>query len=207
MSTPPLPAATVTDDLWQLLDRHAQLQADWKRTRHETDRLAMAQSWGIFITHPGGGYSDVASPGRWKACTPTVLSRDTGNRDAHLAYRGACLGCGWVSPNRHLIGQGGENAAVEDAHDHTHPGWRDLLVIQPPPSCDAPSAHARALASWREQWEHLLPTGWLDHGGPIRTARLARGTRHVPGRAPGGGYDLSAGDATAEQPGGQLGLF
>ena len=112
-----------------------------------------------------------------------------------------------MSPNTRLIRAGGENAAVEDAHDHTHPGWRGLPVVERPPSAGAPSAHARALASWREQWEHLLPTGWLDRGGPIRTTRAAHGTRHVPGSAPGGGYDLSAGNTTTEQPCGQLGLF
>ena len=205
MTAPPLPAATT--DLWQLLARYHQLQHTWRDTHTEPDRLAMVRSWGIFITHPGGNLEDGAGPGTREICTPTVLSRDTGNRDAHLAYRGACLGCGWISPHIHLIRAGGENAAVEDAHDHTHPDWRQLPVVARPPSPSAPSAHAHALARWREQWEPILPTGWLDRGGPIRTARAPHGTRHVPGGAPGGGYDLSAGDTTPEQPCGQLGLF
>jgi hypothetical protein len=43
--------------------------------------------------------------------------------------------------------------------------------------------------------------------GPIRTRRGQPATRHVPGAAPGGGYDMSAGLGTPEHPGGQLGLF
>jgi hypothetical protein len=45
--------------------------------------------------------------------------------------------------------------------------------------------------------------------GPIRTNRGKHATRHVPGGAPGGGYDLSAASPTAapEASGGQLGLF
>ena len=39
----------------------------------------------------------------------------------------------------------------------------------------------------------MLPVGWLEAGGPIRTYRQPKGCRHVPGGAPGGGYDLSAG--------------
>jgi hypothetical protein len=114
------------------------------------------------------------------------------NPDAHLEYRGACLGCGWVSPNTHLIGHGGENAAVEDAHDHTHPGWRELPIVAAVPKLDSPSQYVRQIPRWREQWEPLLPAGWLDAGGPIRTPRRRGESRHIPCRAPGGGYDLAA---------------
>ena len=204
MSPSPLPAATT--DLWQLLDHCAQLEHAWRRSHTEADRLAMVGVWSIFITHPGGRYGEMPRPGTWARCTPTVLSRHTGNHNAHLAFRGACLGCGWISPDTRLIRAGGENAAVEDAHDHTHPAWRQLPVIERPPSGSAPTMHERAVARWRQQWEPLLPAGWLDNGGPIRIQRPENGTRHVPGGAPGGGYDLSAGNTSAEQSG-QLGLF
>jgi hypothetical protein len=202
-----LPAAAI-DDLWALLDQHSTLYARWQSTKREEDRRAMQASWQIWITSPGSRFGDPASQREsWPTCTPTVLSRDTGEPGDHLEYRGACLGCGWVSDRAHRLRRGGENAAVEDAHDHTHPGWRDIPVVETPPTLDSPHAHTRAISRWRERWEFLLPEGWLDRGGPIRTKRTGAGTRHVPGRAPGGGYDLAAVDGVAEQPGGQLGLF
>jgi hypothetical protein len=117
------------------------------------------------------------------------------------------VGCGWVAEWVHLIGDGGENAAAEDANDHTHPGWRDLPVVERPPQNHGGAAHTTALAGWRKRWGPLLPAGWLERGGPIRTQRAQPATRHVPGGAPGGGYDMSAGPGAPEHPGGQLGLF
>ncbi len=203
--------------LAELLADHARLHAIWKQSGTEEDRRLMAAAWEIGITQPGAEFRRHRSaPGAEIGCRPTVLCRHRlpepgedywGMRD-HLAYRGACLGCGWVAERDHLIGHGGENAAVEDAHDHTHPGWREIPVVESPPSLDSPQAYTRGIARWRERWELLLPAGWLEQGGPIRTPRTPPGNRHVPGRAPGGGYDLAAGhDATPEVPGGQLGLF
>jgi hypothetical protein len=202
-------AAVATENLWSLLEQHDHLQATWQASRLEEVRVAMVRSWSIGITSPGSrfGHPDLDREA-WLICTPTVLTRDNGEPADHLEYRGACLGCGWVSDNVHRLRRGGENAAVEDAHDHTHPGWRDVPVVEAPPSLDSPQAYARGIARWRERWELLLPAGWLDRGGPIRTPRSHGGTRHVPGRAPGGGYDLAADlGATREKPGGQLGLF
>ncbi len=203
--------AVATESLWTLLAEHDRLHATWQTTRREDDRVAMVRSFSIAITAPGSrfGHPDTAPP-VWPSCTPTVLSRDSGDRTDHLEYRGACLGCGWISDHTHRLRRGGgENTAVEDAHDHTHPGWRELPVVEAPPTLDSPHAHAHAqrLARWRERWELLLPAGWLEQRGPIRTPRSGGGTRHVPGRAPGGGYDLAAVDAVPEAPGGQLGLF
>jgi len=193
--------------LWNLLAEQVRLRAVWKQTREECDRRAMAAAWSIAITAPGDARSDDGEPlaGRWTRCTPTVLYRDRWPRWPHLEYRGACLGCGWVSSHTHLIGDGGENAAVEDAHDHTHPGWRQLQVVGGPPAADAPADYQRQLDRWRQRWEPLLPAGWLDSGGPIRTHRTPPGGRHVPERAPGGGYDIATEDR--EVLGGQLGLF
>jgi hypothetical protein len=90
---------------------------------------------------------------------------------------------------------------------HLDPGWRDLPVIERPPHNHGGAAHAKALAGWRKRWEPLLPAGWLEWGGPIRTQRAQPATRHVPGGTPGGGYDMSAGPGAPEHPSGQLGLF
>jgi len=202
-------APIATETLWRLLEEHDHLYANWQTTRQEQDRLAMVRTFSIAITAPGSGFGDPKlTREAWPACTPTVLCRDSGEPTDHLEYRGACLGCGWVSDHTHRLRRGGENAAVEDAHDHTHPGWREIPVVEGPPTLDSPHAYERGIGRWRERWELLLPACWLDRGGPIRTPRSHGGTRHVPGRAPGGGYDLAADPgATPEKPGGQLGLF
>ena len=134
-------SATTTASLWDLVEEHRRLEAVWRESRREEDRRAMAGGWSIAITAPGDGRFDDGEPlsGRWSRCSPTVLSRDHWPRRPHLEYRGACLGCGWVSPRTHLLQAGGENAAVEDAHDHTHPGWRDLPVVAALPSIDSPT--------------------------------------------------------------------
>ncbi len=194
--------------LEQLLDDHERAGDLWRTTRREEDRQAMRQTWEIGITQPGNRWNQRADLSVWKVCTPTSLDRETGDPAAHLEYRGACLGCGWVSPDTHRIDQGGENAAVEDANDHSHPGWRQLPIVAPIPNADGVAQHVRAIARWREQWERLLPVGWLDSGGPIRTARGPGASRHVPCRAPGGGYDLAAPEGRKpDDPTGQMALI
>jgi hypothetical protein len=205
MSTTP----ATTDQLADLLDEQHRLYAIWKDTNDEADRLRMRASWEIGITAPGNAWcGERVDLSVWTTCTPTVLDRDLRvARGDRMDYRGACLGCGWVSDAL----RDSENAAVERAHDHTHPGWRDLPVVGGPPSFDAPSAMPRLLKQWHERWAHLLSDGWLETGGPIRTHRPSPANRHVPGRAPGGGYDLAhttdTGEtAPLERPGGQLEL-
>lgn len=73
----------------------------------------------------------------WGRCTPTVLVHDTDEAN-HMAFRGACLGCGWVAQAVHGIRAGGENAAAENANDHTHPTWRTLPVVERPPPPPTP---------------------------------------------------------------------
>jgi hypothetical protein len=209
-------ATTATgDNLQQLLDAHRAASSVWQHERTEESRLAMRAHWEVHITCPGSRLDGTATREQFTRCTPTVLSRDTRDRDSDagdLLYRGACLHCGWVSASVHGRrddGQG-ENGAAEDANDHAYPGWRQLPIVKPVPYNDGAAAYAKAVASWRKRWEPLLPAGWLDQGGPIRTLRQQCGTRHVPDRAPGGGYDMSAGiegEQTAEIPGGQLALF
>ena len=77
--------------------------------------------WQIGITQPGGQFGDqqtTLEPGR---CRPTV---EDAHDDNGMAYRGACLGCGWAG-----IPRRDENVAVEDAHDHAWPGWRELPLV------------------------------------------------------------------------------
>jgi hypothetical protein len=197
-----------------VLVEHDRLEAIWLGSRDEQDRRLMAAAWSIAITQPGDRHLGKEATPQTRLCTPTVLgchwlpgeAEEYWSMKDHLGYRGACLGCGWVSeqPRR---GRSAENLAVEDAHDHTHSGWREIPVLAIPPQLEAPASYARLVARWPEQWAHLLPEGWLERGGPIRTHRTAPGNRHVPHRAPGGGYDLAADEAVLEVDGGQLCLL
>ncbi len=206
--------------MWDLLDQHARLRSMWQGSKEEHDRRVMAAAWSIATTHPGGlsGLSEHhakrPAPGHARLCEPTILichwlavdGEDYRAMKDHLGYRGACLGCGWVSDQAQR-GREAENLAVEDAHDHTHPGWREIPVVGAPPSLDSPTSHKQLVARWYQRWGHLLPEGWLDRGGPVRTARSPIAGRHVPGRAPGGGYDLAANPEVRELAGGQLCLL
>lgn len=199
--------------LWKLLDEYDRLYAIWKQTGEEQDRRLMAAAWSIALTHPGntGARPQRAAPDMERPCAATTLSchwlpedgQDYWTMKDHLGYLGACLACGWVSEHGRR-GRGAENRAVEDAHDHTHPGWRAVPVLPAPPSMESPASYPSLVARWYERWGHLLPEGWLDRGGPVRTNRTAPGNRHVPGRAPGGGYDLAADETVREAEGGQL---
>jgi hypothetical protein len=102
-----------------------------------------------------------------------------------MVYRGACLHCAWEGEIR-----ADHNGAVEDAHDHAWAGWRELPIVQRRPE---PGTHARQKAAtdrWIEAVNDCYPDGWLEAGGPIRTARGYYGTRHVPNYTGFGGYDL-----------------
>jgi hypothetical protein len=120
-------------------------------------------------------------------CRPGVLTADL--RCYHydqecscvggLVYRGACVHCDWEGEVRAR-----ENTATEDAHDHAWPGWRDLPIV---PRCPE---NQKARPRWIVAVNDLYPTGWLESGGPIRTARQPYGTPHVPNHTGFGGYDL-----------------
>jgi Family of unknown function (DUF6349) len=214
----PAPAAADKADetLCEILEAHRAHYAVWEAERTEASRRAMRARWEIHITCPGSPMGGIAGPTEvFTHCTPTVLSRDTRgddvDDDGDLYYRGACLHCGWVSAAVHPMRVRGENGAAEDANDHAFPGWREMPIVAPLPHDGGGTPHTKAVAAWRQRWEPSLPSGWLDRGGPIRTLRARCATRHVPGRAPGGGYDMSAGvnggGQTTEVPGGQLALF
>jgi hypothetical protein len=108
--------------------------------------------------------------------------------------RGVCLGCGWSGPIRSEE-EGCGQAAVEDAHDHAFPGWREKPVVRRPPEWGSGEKAKADLRRWHDEVAELYGKAWLATGGPIRTDRGpigSAGTRHVPGGSRFGGYDLSA---------------
>ncbi|MGK3103234.1 DUF6349 family protein [Streptomyces sp. WAC05858] len=135
--------------------------------------------WGIDWGHPGFAHRTPPEP--TTDHRPTVLVRSWGRPAPDgsgetwpYLHCGACLGCTWEGPNRRRTDE-----AVEDAHDHSHPDWRDL-----------PAMPERRGRHWLTHVQRLYPDGWFDRGGPIRTVRTGIEKRHKPGAAPGGGYDL-----------------
>ncbi|RQN02025.1 hypothetical protein EHW97_14820 [Aeromicrobium camelliae] len=100
-----------------------------------------------------------------------------------LMYQAICPPCSW----HHIAAN--ENAAVEAWHDHALPGWRNLPVV---PRRVAQLDDTRATRQRRDRWvaEHY-PEHWQRPGYPILTERGKWGTRHVSGRSPFGGYDLT----------------
>ena len=100
-----------------------------------------------------------------------------------LMYQIVCEPCQW-----HAIYHN-ENTVVEAWHDHALDGWRELPTI---PRKLAEHDHERKkLAKLRTWLEEHYPAEWRKAGYPIITERSGIGTRHVPGRSPFGGYDLS----------------
>jgi hypothetical protein len=202
--------APVDGELWELLRAHAVVYAAWNACRGlvngdgeswERARRRMRAAWDIGLCAPGGRMGERSGDIeahidaiRTPFCAATVVQREAVDdaeeaaRGGHLLYRGACLGCGWVSGVEHSIGAGGENAAVEDALDHSHAGWRELPVFPPLPA-EGPGRDRR-LADQRARLARLCPPGWAETGGPTKSARCPMGTRHVPERGWFGGYDL-----------------
>jgi hypothetical protein len=136
--------------------------------------------WSIDWGHPG--FTHRTPPEPTTDHQPTVLGRrwdrpapDHSGETWPYLHRGACLGCTWEGPDRRRTDE-----AVEDAHDHTHPKWRTL-----PPLPERRGRH------WLTHATRLYPDNWFDNGGPIRTIRTGIEKRHLPGKAPGGGYDLA----------------
>ncbi len=152
-------------------------------------RSSRSHAWHTAITSP-------VAEAPTARCLPTLMTADL-RCDHHgqpccclggLYYRGACLGCPWEGPVRDH-----ENPAVEDAHDHSWPGWRDLPTVprRPDTGSGTSSAARTRLTGWAAQVHAAYPAGWLTGGGPIRTQRQAARTRHVPAHSGFGGYDLA----------------
>lgn len=128
--------------------------------------------------------------------TPDELKPGEVDRCGPIIYRGACLGCGWHGGERDC-----DNDAVDDAHDHAAPGWRELPPVPRHPSSSGDHTGAAAQKA-HEVWldkvarlyaAHGVDARWLPGAGaPIRTYRTTYGTRSH-WSSPIDGYDMSAG--------------
>lgn len=99
-----------------------------------------------------------------------------------LMYQAICEPCEWNGIADH------ENAAVEMWHDHALAGWRELPVVPSRLRMMDKDALAKSATKWIVE---NYPKSMQIPGAPIITERRPYGTRHVPGRSPWGGYDLS----------------
>lgn len=99
-----------------------------------------------------------------------------------LMYQAICDPCEWNGITD------SENGVVEMWHDHALPGWRQLPVVPSRLRMMDKDGLSEAAKKWIV--EHY-PQSRQVLGAPIITERHPYGTRHVPGRSPGGGYDLS----------------
>jgi hypothetical protein len=154
--------------------------------------------WELCTTAPGG-HLTVDELAAWPtdnpgAHEPTILYVDRRNAhdeapvdvdEEHLWYRAACLGCDFEGDPTTS-----ENKATEDAHDHTHPWWRDLPLTKRLRYDASPKARAAAVAKALAAAEQAVP-GCTASGRPIpvRTVREPGGTRHHSSGLLGG-YDL-----------------
>lgn len=194
---PPLPPLRLPDNLLSMQSATARLGGtaalldltnEWRAERAgrpwtDADRHKPSYAWTPAICGPK---YDADAEG----CCPVILSVDLRCRDhwrvpcscvGDLLYLHACTGCGHVDDAR-----SSENLAAEDAMDHAWPEWRDLPVL----ATSMPDER-RQQAAWTEVALEHYPAGWLERGGPVRTARSRAGSRHVPGRTPYNGYDMA----------------
>jgi hypothetical protein len=153
--------------------------------------------WELHIIAPGARWTPDEHD-QWRSENPgihipTVLSVDrrnahdeepTGSDEEHIWYRAACLGCD-------LEGTPftDDNQAIEQAHDHTHPWWRDLPIVNRPKSDGTASQQRRCRERVAAIYEQARPGCTADPYPPIRTWRDEGMTRHHSGN-PLGGYDL-----------------
>ncbi|MFH9227631.1 DUF6349 family protein [Streptomyces lydicus] len=151
------------------------------RQRHYTslrnaDREVLRGTWSIGYGDPGFTTQFGKPPEPSVHHTATSIYKII--TDARWLHRGACLACPWEGPDQRR-----RDAAIEDAHDHTHPEWRQLPIFHRSPS-------GRGTKVW---WRHVksrYPEGWFDAGGPLRLYAEPPFDRHKAGAAPGGGFIL-----------------
>ena len=128
-------------------------------------------------------------------CEATILEADLGcdhwasddtcSCVGDRVWRGVCRGCSWHGEIRD-----DDDEALFDALDHTHPGWRDLPVVDDVPFTDGTTQTAARIARWTQTVLDLY--GDQTPGCPVITRRTPPGTRSVPGRSPWNGYDIAA---------------
>ena len=109
-------------------------------------------------------------------------------------HRGACSWCDWEGPTRT-----NETQAIEDAHDHAWPGWRDLPVLPRWPDEGTGKKKGVDRAHWWATARELYPEGWIEQGGPILTRRGVMGTHPIRGHFhPAGGWDICGAQDTTD---------
>ena len=91
-----------------------------------------------------------------------------------------------------------ENDATEAAVDHAFPGWRETPIVPRVERFGDAKKEAAQEAALLAKIRPLYAAGWFERGGPIRTMRRWPSTRHVPGNAPTGGFDMCAGVEAAK---------
>ncbi|SED60124.1 hypothetical protein SAMN05428942_2110 [Streptomyces sp. 2112.2] len=151
------------------------------RQRHFTtlrnaDREVLRETWSIGYGDPGFTTQFGAPPEPSHQHTATSISKLIA--DARWLHRGACLACPWEGPDRQR-----RDPAIEDAHDHTHPEWRNLPIFDRARS-------GKGAKVWRLHVMAMYPRGWFEAGGPLRLYAEPPFDRHEAGAAPGGGYIL-----------------
>lgn len=165
--------------------------AHWQFLHKPFNSYALSHMWHRAIAVPGGvtigdhGFDlftadlrCLADDHRHGTCSCSCSCSCAGD----LLYRVVCEPCDW-----HQITDG-ENPAVESWHDHAIPGWRDLPIVP----ANTPISDGARLTKSARAWitEHYPPQTQFP-GAPIITEHTTVGRRHVPGRSPWGGYDLS----------------
>ncbi|WP_327297812.1 MULTISPECIES: DUF6349 family protein [unclassified Streptomyces] len=162
------------------------------RQRHytslrNTDREILRKTWSIGYGDPGYTTQLGTPPEPSTRHAATSIYKII--TDALWLHRGACLACPWEGPDQRR-----RDAAIEDAHDHTHPEWRNLPILDRAPS-------NKGSRIW---WLHVrarYPEGWFDAGGPLRLYAVPPFDRHQAGAAPGGGFLLHAARPKQQPPG------
>jgi hypothetical protein len=155
---------------------------------HKLDNSrAQSPMWHRAITVPGGvdvgdhGFDFFSADLRcepWKHDGPHGDCMCVGD----LTYMAICEPHGWH------VTAGDENSAVEGWHDHAFRGWRELPIVP----ARLRDAEKIGLSKAAKKWvEDHYPKSMQIVGGPVITERRSMGTRHVPGRSPWGGYDIS----------------
>ena len=154
--------------------------------------------WELCCTAPGARLTPDEHD-RWRVDNPgihvpTILYVDrrnahgeapTRSNEEHLWYRAACLGCDNEGTPRT-----DENTAVEDAHDRSHPWWRDLPIIDRPRG-ESPAQQRRNRDRVAIIYEDARPGCTKVPYPPIRTWREPGLTRHHSSGLLGG-FDLGA---------------
>lgn len=162
-------------------DEHAAAMQRWILENGQSGCRSRSNMWSPAICH---------QPLTIESHELHVLSVDLRTEHGHegpgaLLYQANCTPCGW-----HEVADG-ENAAVEAMHDHAVPDWRDLPLMPHKISAALSNPTRQSLAAARAWVEQNYPAHRQHPGAPIRTTRTRMGTRHVPGRSPFGGFDLT----------------